>query len=58
MSDYAKYSKAIASFVIAVIAGGIAQGLIVGAAAAWLTIVIGTLATAGVFAAKNQAPNT
>src|SRR4051794_30354149 len=48
-----KYLKAIVSFAVAVVAGGVAQGLINGAAAAWATIVIGALATAGVYVAKN-----
>lgn len=42
------------SFVITVLLGGISQGLINGAAAAWLTIVIGALATAGVWIVRNQ----
>lgn len=48
-----KYLKAVVSFAVAVVAGGVAQGLINGAAAAWATIVIGALATAGVYVAKN-----
>ena len=60
-----QYLKSIIAFVMTVVSGivggGIAQGLINGAAAAWATIVIGTvttaLVTAGVFYAKNQ-PST
>jgi len=57
MSELKPYTKSVVAFLVAVVAGGIAQGLIVGAAAAWVTIVIGALSTAGVFAAKNQ-PST
>lgn len=50
------YAKAIVAFVIVVLGGGIAQGLIVGAPAAWLTIVLGALATGGVYTVRNT-PN-
>jgi hypothetical protein len=47
------YAKGVVAFVVAVVAGGIAQGLIVGATAAWITIVIGAATTAGVIAKAN-----
>lgn len=52
-----KYAKGVICFLIAVVAGAIAQGLIVGAAAAWCSVVVGALATSGVVAVKNaQSP--
>lgn len=48
------WAKTVVSIVIAVLAGGVAQGLINGAAAAWVTVIIGALASAGVYAAKNK----
>lgn len=46
--------KAVVAFVVVIIGGGLAQGLIVGAPAAWATIVIGALATIGVHAVPNK----
>lgn len=46
-------AKAITCLVL-VLSGAIAQGLINGAAAAWVTVVIGALATAGVYQATNK----
>lgn len=46
-------AKAIVAFIVSVVAGGIAQGLIVGATAAWATVIIGALTTIGVYAATN-----
>jgi len=50
----APYLKAVVAFVVAVAAGAIAQGLIVGAQAAWVSVVIGALTTAGVFIVPNK----
>jgi uncharacterized membrane protein YcaP (DUF421 family) len=47
------YAKAVIAFVVTVLLGAIAQGLIVGATAAWVTVVIGALATAGVYRVPN-----
>lgn len=47
-------AKAIVAFVVAVVGGAVAQGLINGAAAAWATIIIGALTTAGVWATTNK----
>ena len=52
------YSKAIVAFLVAVVAGAIAQGLIVGQSALWFNVIIGALATAGVYAARNTTPTT
>lgn len=49
-----KYAKGVVSFAVAVVAGGIAQGLINGAAAGWATVVIGAIATTGVIAKANK----
>lgn len=49
-----KAAKAIVAFGVSCALGGIAQGLIVGKDAAIVTIVVGALTTAGVYAAKNQ----
>lgn len=49
-----RYWKGVVAFAVAVVGGGVAQGLINGAAAAWCTIVIGALATGGVVVARNQ----
>lgn len=46
-------NKAIACLVL-VLTGAIAQGLIAGAAAAWITVVIAALATAGVYGVANK----
>lgn len=45
--------KALVAFVVAVLVGAVAQGLINGAAALWVTLVVGALTTAGVWAAPN-----
>jgi hypothetical protein len=47
------YAKGVVSLAISVVMGAVAQGLIVGAAAAWVTLVIGGLATAGVVGVGN-----
>lgn len=50
------WAKAIVAFLVAVVAGAIAQGLINGAAAAWATVIIGALTTIGVYGVANKAP--
>lgn len=49
-----EYAKSVVCFLIAVVGGGIAQGLIVGAAAAWCSVVIGAFATVGVVVKANR----
>ncbi len=57
MTDFIKqYAKGIAAFLVTVIGGGITQGLINGAAAAWAMVIIGSLATIGVVGFKNADP--
>lgn len=51
--DYRIFRKA-CIVVVLTLAGAVAQGLIVGAAAAWVTVVIGALSTAGVYVAPND----
>lgn len=53
-----KYSKAIVAFLVVVVAGGIAQGLIAGSIAAWLNIILGAVATVGVTAMPNKDTKT
>lgn len=48
-----KYAKGVIAFLVAAVAGAVAQGLIVGKAAALCTVVIGALTTAGVIAIPN-----
>lgn len=48
------YLKAVVAFVVAVAAGAVAQGLIVGEQALWVSVVIGALTTAGVYLAPNK----
>lgn len=48
------YAKAIVAFAITVLLAGIAQGLIEGAAAAWITIIAGALGTVGVVVTRNR----
>lgn len=55
MNKLSKYAKGVVCFGVAVVGGGVAQGLIAGATAAWCTIVIGALATAGVVLKGNAA---
>ena len=50
------YSKAIVAFFVAVVAGAIAQGLIVGQSALWFNVIIGALATAGVYQPATPRP--
>ena len=52
-----RYAKGTVAFVVSVVLGAIAQGLINGAAAAWATLVIGGLTTAGVVAKANTNPD-
>lgn len=49
------YAKTVVAVVVAVLAGAVAQGLINGAAAAWVTVIIGALASAGVYRVANKA---
>jgi uncharacterized membrane protein YoaK (UPF0700 family) len=51
-----RYTKAIVAFVVAALAGAVAQGLIVGESALWVSVIIGALATAGVYTAPNKPP--
>lgn len=51
-----QHSKAVAPFLIVVITGGIANGLIVGAAAGWATVIIGALGTLGTYVAPANKP--
>lgn len=53
MPDLSHYRKLVA-LVVAIAAGAVAQGLIVGAGAVWVTVVIGALAATGVYAAPNE----
>lgn len=53
MSFIRTYAKGVVAFLVVVVGGALAQGLIVGATAAWCTVVIGALGTAGVVATKN-----
>jgi hypothetical protein len=48
------YAKAVVTFIVAVLAGAIAQGLINGESALWVNLIIGTLATYGVWQAPNK----
>lgn len=48
-----KYAKTLVAFLVAVAVGAVAQGLINGAAAMWVTVIVGALATAGVYATPN-----
>lgn len=54
MKTIRKYAKGVTAFLVFVVAGGITQGLINGAAAAWATIIIGALGTTGVLVARNK----
>lgn len=56
MTVIRKYAKAIVTFLIACAAGAVAQGLINGQSALWITVIIGALATAGVTITKNTPP--
>ena len=49
----ASYVAKALTVAILTLSGAIAQGLINGAAAAWITVVIGALATAGVYQVTN-----
>ena len=53
MSKLKPYRKAIVAFLISVVGGAVAQGVISGDAAVWATVVIGALTTAGVYATPN-----
>jgi NAD(P)H-dependent FMN reductase len=46
--------KAVMPVLIVILAGGIAQGLIVGSTAAWITIILGAITTGAVHQVKNQ----
>lgn len=48
------YLKAVVAFVVAVALGAVAQGLIVGAQAAWVSVVVGALASVGVYVTPNR----
>lgn len=48
--------KALAAFLVAVVAGAVAQGLIVGQAAAVVTVIVGAVATLGVHQAPYEPP--
>lgn len=49
----APYRKTVVVFVVAVLTGAVAQGLINGASALWVDVIVGALATAGVYTARN-----
>lgn len=49
-------AKTVAVFVIAVLVGAVAQGLINGASALWVNVIIGALAAAGVYRIPNGQP--
>lgn len=48
-----RYAKAVVTFLIAVAAGAVAQGLLNGESALWVNVIIGAFATAGVTITKN-----
>lgn len=49
----ASYAAKAITVAVLILSGAIAQGLIVGAPAAWITVVIAALGTAGVYAVPN-----
>lgn len=53
MGKLGRYWKGIVCFGVTVVGGAVAQGLIVGAAGAWCSVLVGALGTLGVVAKGN-----